>query len=280
MKTKIRSPLTWFIVVLSSVALIGFAFTPALADESGATGDYEVVVPEGSVILDQGEGGDVFTPEAEESFGQSSQATWIAAQEFDPMDSGITWNRGPIGIGSFRCRTGGGNLWFDAPIRLPSGARLSIMRLFYLDNAAGNVTLWLHRTRVSETPGVAASVAQLGPLISSGGGYGNVAGAYNQIIANRLNIYSARLNIGTGVCVIGVRLFWNRQIRTGLSHPFIDLGGLNATFINSIAAMAQSGITVGTSPVTFSPNNPVTRGQMAVFLARALGLYWAYGSGY
>jgi S-layer homology domain len=279
MKTKIRSPLAWLIVVLSSVALIGFAFTPALADESGATGDYEVIVPEGSVILDTFEGADVSAPEGDESFGRNYQSTWLAAQEFDPMDSGISYNRGPSGIGSFRCRTGGLN-WFDAPIKLPSGARLYIARLFYLDNVAGSVLFFLHRTSVSESNGVAPSVTQVGPQLTSGSGYGNIGGTYSFTIANRYNIYNARVNLPTGGCVIGVRLFWQRQIRTGLSHPFVDIGGLSAEFQNSIAALYQSGITTGTSSITFSPNNPVTRGQFATFFARALGLHWAYNSGY
>jgi len=39
-------------------------------------------------------------------------------------------------------------------------------------------------------------------------------------------------------------------------------------------ALAASGITVGYSDGTFRPTNPVTRAQMATFLARALGLHW------
>ena len=41
-----------------------------------------------------------------------------------------------------------------------------------------------------------------------------------------------------------------------------------------IEALAASGITSGCTATTFCPGNPVTRGQMAVFLASALGLHW------
>ncbi len=41
-----------------------------------------------------------------------------------------------------------------------------------------------------------------------------------------------------------------------------------------IEALAASGITVGCAPGTFCPEDPVTRAQMAVFLAKALGLHW------
>jgi hypothetical protein len=42
-----------------------------------------------------------------------------------------------------------------------------------------------------------------------------------------------------------------------------------------VEALAASGITGGCGGGDFCPNNPVTRGQMAVFLATALGLHYA-----
>jgi hypothetical protein len=41
-----------------------------------------------------------------------------------------------------------------------------------------------------------------------------------------------------------------------------------------IEALFHDGITAGCGSGDYCPNNPVTRGQMAVFLAKALGLYW------
>ena len=43
------------------------------------------------------------------------------------------------------------------------------------------------------------------------------------------------------------------------------------TFEHDINALAASGITKGCSPTSFCPDDPVTRGQMAAFLHRALG---------
>ncbi len=51
---------------------------------------------------------------------------------------------------------------------------------------------------------------------------------------------------------------------------FTDDNG--SIFEDDINAIAAAGITVGTSATEFSPNDPVTRGQMATFLARALGI--------
>jgi hypothetical protein len=48
------------------------------------------------------------------------------------------------------------------------------------------------------------------------------------------------------------------------SHPFFRY----------VEALAASGITGGCGAGNFCPDAPVTRGQMAVFLAKALGLQW------
>ena len=41
-----------------------------------------------------------------------------------------------------------------------------------------------------------------------------------------------------------------------------------------IKALKASGITQGVTPTTYEPESNVTRAQMAVFLAKALGLHW------
>jgi hypothetical protein len=58
----------------------------------------------------------------------------------------------------------------------------------------------------------------------------------------------------------------------GGGSQFIDIDG--HTFENAIIWLADKGITTGCNPPTnnrFCPNDPVTRGQMAVFLVRAMG---------
>jgi len=48
------------------------------------------------------------------------------------------------------------------------------------------------------------------------------------------------------------------------SHPFFQF----------VEALASSGITAGCGNGNFCPDQPLTRGQMAVFLSKALGLHW------
>ena len=49
---------------------------------------------------------------------------------------------------------------------------------------------------------------------------------------------------------------------------------VNHPFFQFIEALAASGITAGCGGGNFCPNEPLTRGQMAVFLSKALGLHW------
>jgi hypothetical protein len=48
------------------------------------------------------------------------------------------------------------------------------------------------------------------------------------------------------------------------SHPLFQF----------IEALVASGTTAGCGGGNYCPNAPLTRGQMAVFLAKALGLQW------
>lgn len=55
------------------------------------------------------------------------------------------------------------------------------------------------------------------------------------------------------------------------SAGFTDIGGLSVEAQWAINALADAGITKGTSATTFSPAAPVMRNQMALFLTRFLG---------
>lgn len=60
------------------------------------------------------------------------------------------------------------------------------------------------------------------------------------------------------------------QLGAGGATPFTDIS--SSIFQGDIEAIYAADITVGTSATTYSPQDLVTRGQMATFLARALGL--------
>ena len=55
-----------------------------------------------------------------------------------------------------------------------------------------------------------------------------------------------------------------------LDSPFVDV--VKGSFYEkAVAWLVEQGITTVTSPTTYSPDDPVTRGQMATFLWRLAG---------
>ncbi len=71
-----------------------------------------------------------------------------------------------------------------------------------------------------------------------------------------------------------VEIWWKRSVSPAPGSATFNDVPTNHPFFQYIEALAASGITGGCGPGIYCPDNPVTRGQMAVFLAKALGLHW------
>ncbi len=73
-----------------------------------------------------------------------------------------------------------------------------------------------------------------------------------------------------------VYISYQRQISPAPATPhFNDVPASDPAF-QYVEALLASGITGGCGGGNYCPDSPVTRRQMAVFLAKALGLYWPY----
>jgi S-layer homology domain len=71
-----------------------------------------------------------------------------------------------------------------------------------------------------------------------------------------------------------VEIWWHRHISPTPQDPsFNDVPDTNP-FFAYIEALKASGITGGCGGANYCPGASLTRGQMAVFLAKALGLHW------
>ena len=72
----------------------------------------------------------------------------------------------------------------------------------------------------------------------------------------------------------GARILYRRQISPApTTAAFADVP-VTHPFFQFVEALASSGITAGCGTGIYCPDSPLTRGQMAVFLAKALGLHW------
>ncbi len=73
-----------------------------------------------------------------------------------------------------------------------------------------------------------------------------------------------------------VEIWWRRAVSPAPAVASFNDVPTSHPFFQFIEALKASGITGGcqASPPLYCPDAPLTRGQMAVFLAKALGLHW------
>lgn len=138
-------------------------------------------------------------------------------------------------------------------------------RLHHNPSLGSDVVNW---RRVAENVGVGPSVAKVHEAFMASSGH-------------RANILDAKVTeVGIGIVVRGGRA-WQTQIFRLPVDParsvtigvagFRDVG-TGDTHAPAIASLVAQGVTQGCATGRFCPDVPVTRGQLATFLARALGL--------
>ena len=95
-------------------------------------------------------------------------------------------------------------------------------------------------------------------------------------LVHRLRVAIGNGNGGSNLGLGGVRIAWHRQVSPApATATFADVP-TNHPFFQFVEALSASGITAGCGNGNFCPDGPLTRGQMAVFLSKALGLYWPH----
>ena len=222
---------------------------------------------EGSAIVTSGS-----TPE---TFGVNSN-TYVTYTAWDvqPIDSSVTFNFANTGFGQGVSRTGGSN-WMKIPIHLPAGSVLTKLEFNYCDSGALDLVSNLFRQPKGASP-------VFTQVLSSSGTPGCVVEtstlATPMVIDNENNSYNLELYMpatdGT-LTVIEVRAGYHLQVSPDpATNTFPNDVPLAHPFHRYIEALAAAGITGGCGVGSYCPDNPVTRGQMAVFLSIALGLHF------
>jgi hypothetical protein len=79
---------------------------------------------------------------------------------------------------------------------------------------------------------------------------------------------------GSSIRLRHVRLLFRRQVSPAPATASFGDVPTGHLFFQFVEALAASGITAGCGSGNYCPDAPLTRGQMAVFLAKALGLHW------
>jgi hypothetical protein len=203
-------------------------------------------------------------------------ANWLklGSGSFTPIRSEYTYDTPGNG---FRYSTTGSTSWYDSSFHVPTGTKINRFTAEAYDNdAVADVWVWFVTcpnlsagctytadTHTSGQPGYTWLDVNLPSPITIDNDHNNyhvrvrVAGSNNTQFRHVAFRYQFQVSPAPGVATFN-------DVPT--SHQYFQF----------IEALKASGITTGcqVSPPLYCPDNPVTRGQMAVFLARALGLHW------
>jgi hypothetical protein len=227
-----------------------------------------------------------------ETYGTSSTSyIEIPAEAFLPVDSDYDYH---VGTGSARYTNScAGFGCFAAPLRLPSGAKIVYLELDYVDTDPSNAvngTLGAcdfqgQNCSFHPTAGAGPGDCLLPTRICSGNA--NAIGPGSQqanltpdalTVDNFLSSY--RLLVGTGgssgTQIAGMIVGYVLQVSPAPATADFNDVPTSHPFFQFIEALYHSGITAGCqgAPPLYCPDAPLTRGQMAVFLAKGLGLQW------
>ena len=220
--------------------------------------------------------------EVPEFYGTAStNYHYLSAEEFQSSDSD-DYRRTQYGF--WRCAPTA-HLDVVASLRLPSGALVDGYAMIFNDSETdANIQVWLSRHWV--TP-IGAGTSKIGPTFMSSGTPGitttwvdvdpdfTISYFNAATLATQSYVFTVTLDCWPDLSFRGIIVHWKRQISPEPAvATFADVP-VGAFGFRHIEALASSGITAGCGGGNFCPNNTLTRAQMAVFLAKALGLHWA-----
>ena len=185
---------------------------------------------------------------------------------------------GNISPGSRYCE--GSSCAFVAPVLLPAGARVTTVQLDACDDSnSGSVDVALFRIATPELGLTYLALGTTGTSDALGCISGHAPLFAPETIDNVRNTYIIQVSTTTSDSTTrfaAVRVFYDLQVSPPPVTPTFNDVPTGHPFYPFIQALVAAGITTGcsTTPPLFCPDGPVTRKQMAAFLAKALGLHW------
>jgi hypothetical protein len=211
-------------------------------------------------------------PKGSPDFGTSDRSyVRVSAVEFTPANSscgyfGSVFGRYPADPSCF----------MYASFHVPGGALLKYLEFDYCDTSSPNLGL-----EVFECDNEGQDCSLLVGVLASSGSPGctfTSTSSLSHLIDNYHHIYLLLAAVGAsdGTNLIeGAIIGYTLQVSPPpASATFPDVPTSDFGF-QYVEALAASGITGGCGGGNYCPDNFVTRRQMAIFIAKALGLHWA-----
>jgi S-layer homology domain len=172
-----------------------------------------------------------------------------------------------------------GICFFDAPLLLPAGAAIQRIELEACDSSAtAAVEAQLFRITGPDASFSLLAQVSTGAAATPGCNYFSVDLAPVETVDNRNFTYFVQILIGgagSATRFQAVRVYYRLQVSPPPGTATFNDVPTSSPWFPYVEALTSAGVTGGCAPNLYCPNDPITRGQMAVFLAKALGLQWA-----
>ena len=264
--TQVRTGLRWGLALLVAVALLG------MAEEVPGQALTDLLTQPVSAQVS------AFSP-TPRTFGIASEtAHVIGASEFDPDSDAATWEYTMSRTLKFASSL------LVASVRLPAGAVVNRVELESCDiNAFSEVAFALLLARILPTGQLqvinATGAGSTGIAATPGCGFVSVtpSAQFNPlVIDNATTTYRILVSApDAATAFAAVRVYYTLQVSPAPSVATFSDVPTSHPFFQFVEALVASGITVGCGGGLYCVNNPITRGEMAVFLGKALGLHFA-----
>ena len=210
---------------------------------------------------------------------QDLVAHTISAWAFSPRSVGDAAAVGVTGLLSRYCV--GGPCSYIAPLSLPEGAQVEGVELNACDTSPSAEVAAVFWRKIFPSTLVPLATVATGDTDMLGCRRYSLALATPRVIDTALETYIVQVDIsgtaGSGAQFSEVRVYYRLRVSPAPAVATFDDVSTSHPFFQVIEALVAAGITSGCSaaPPLFCPDDPVTRKQIAAFLARALGLHFA-----
>ena len=198
----------------------------------------------------------------------------LAPWDFRPYDSSVQYGIGSMPQGIYRTNPDAfGGTKLVAPLHLPEGAIISYLEMTSCNADAMEVV----STSLVEVANPASSSIP-GPSLPASSCGVTSTNISPVTVDNTTTAYGIQLDFAStspAGRVVNYRVGYKLQVSPAPATATFSDVPVGSNLHRFVEALVASGITAGCGGGKYCPDNPVTRGQMAVFLSVALGLHFA-----
>lgn len=227
-----------------------------------------------------------------QSYGSHDQSLRIPAGDFQAEDYVDGW----IGPDGYLYGTAGSDVRVATALILPDGAVITRICFATRDSSVTPLLLYVSLRADKLVPGGEGPSSKPLAVVDSSAhsGYGSSCLSVDPPItirdridvdgdgtqdaaAYRVGVFLTDPGTDASLAFAAVEVTWHREVSPPPPMPtFADVPETDGGW-PQIEALAASGMTAGCGGGAFCPDATLTRRQMAVFIAKALGLHWGSG---